>query len=68
MTIPEGDVIEFDEVCLRQSPPPWLWVSVSRQTRQVLGLALGKRKDETLARAWAQVPAEYQGGPVYTDH
>jgi len=69
---PEGDVnkdvIEFDELCLRQSPPLWLWVGVSRQTRQVLALALGDRADETLARAWAQVPAEYRGRPVYTDH
>jgi len=65
---PEGDAVEFDELCLRQSPPLWLWVSVSRHTRQVLGLALGDRSDETLARAWAQVPPDYRGKPVYTDH
>ena len=61
-------MIEFDELCLRQSPPLWLWVGVSRLTRQVLGLALGDRTDETLARAWEQVPPEYRGKPVYTDH
>ena len=73
---PEGDVsedvIEFDELCLRQSPPLWLWVGVSRLTRQVLGLALGlvlgERTDQTLARAWAQVPPDYRSRPVYTDH
>jgi len=65
---PEGDVIEFDELCLRQSPPLWLWVGVSRQTRQVLAVALGDRTDETLARAWAQVAAGYQSRLVYTDH
>ena len=65
---PEGDVIEFDELCLRQSPPLWLWVCVSRQTRRVLGAALGGRTDETLLRAWAQVPLDYRGRPVYTDH
>ena len=43
-------------------------MGVSRQTRQVLGLALGDRTDGTLARAWAQVPAGYQDRPVYTDH
>jgi IS1 family transposase len=68
MAAPEGDVIEFDELCLRQSPPLWLWLGVSRLTRQVLGLALGERTDETLAEAWAQVPADYQSRPVYTDH
>ncbi len=68
MVAPEGDVIEFDELCLRQSPPLWLWLGVSRLTRQVLGCALGERTDETLARAWAQVPPDYQARPVYTDH
>lgn len=61
-------MIEFDELCLRQSPPLWLWVGVSRRTGQVLGLALGECTDETLARAWAQVLADYQSRPVYTDH
>ena len=61
-------MIEFDELCLRQSPPLWLWVGIARRTRQVLALALGDRTDETLARAWAHVPADYRGKPVYTDH
>ena len=65
---PEGDVIEFDELCLRQSPPLWLWVGVSRQTHQVLAVALGDRTDGTLARAWAQVPTGYQSRLVSTDH
>ena len=43
-------------------------MGVSRQTRQVLGVALGDRSDETLAQAWAQVPPDYQGQSVYTDH
>ena len=47
-------------------------MGVSRQTQQVLGVALGDRSDETLAQAWAQawaqVPPDYQGQPVYTDH
>lgn len=68
-------MIEFDELCLRQSPPLclrqspplWLWVGVSRRTRRVLGCALGDRTDETLAAAWAQVPPEYRAWPVYTD-
>ena len=43
---PAGDVIEFDELGLRQSPPLWMWVCVSRLTRRVLGAALGGRTDE----------------------
>ena len=43
-------------------------MGVCRRTHQVLALARGDRTDETLARAWAQVPADYRGKPVYTDH
>ncbi len=43
-------------------------MGVFRKTRQVLALALGERTDQTFARAWAQVPADYQSRPVYTDH
>ena len=39
-------MIEFDELCLRQSPPLWMWVCVSRLPRRVLGAALGGRTDE----------------------
>ena len=68
MAAPTGDVIEFDELYLHQSPPLWLWVGVARQTLQVLGWALGDRADATLSRARAQVPPQYRGQPVYTDH
>ena len=65
---PEDDAGEFDELCLRQSPPLWLWVGIARRSRQVFVLALGDRTDETLARAWAQAPPYCRGRPVYTDH
>jgi IS1 family transposase len=65
---PEGDVIEMDEVCLRQSPALWLWVAASRLTRQVLGFVLGDRSDAMLEAAWGDVPPEYRGRPVCTDH
>ena len=68
MPAPPGDVIEIDEVCVRFSPGLWLWIAVSRLTGQVLGFALGDRGDETLARCWAQVPPDYRGRPVRSDH
>ncbi len=65
---PEGDAIEIDELCLRQSPAFWVWLAVSRQTRQVLGFGLGDRTDAMLEAVWEQVPAAYRDTPVYTDH
>jgi IS1 family transposase len=65
---PEADVIEMDEICLRQSPPLWLWIAVSRRVGQVLGFALGDRTDEMLTLCWSDVPQDYWDKPVRTDH
>jgi len=65
---PQDEVVEMDEICLRQSPPLWLWIGVSRRVGQVLGFALGDRTDEMLALVWSDVPADYRDKPVRTDH
>jgi IS1 family transposase len=64
---PSEDVIEMDELCVRQSPSLWLWVAVSRQVGQVLGFAFGKRDRETLTLCWQDVPPDYRDKPVVTD-
>lgn len=58
----------MDELCLRQSPALWMWIAVSRRTRQVLGFALGDHTDPMLELAWSDVPADYRDKPIYTDH
>ena len=67
MAVPEGDVIEADEICVRYSPGLWLWVMVSRTVGQVLGFALVERSDEMLALCRSDVPAGYRDKPVCTD-
>ncbi len=61
-------MIEFDELCLRQTPSLWLWVGISRKSRQVLSFVLGERTDEAFGQAWAKVPPDYQSRPVFTDY
>jgi len=61
-------VIEADELCVRQSPPLWLWTAASRSVGQVLGFSLGDRSDAELAWLWTDVPASYQHAPVCSDH
>jgi IS1 family transposase len=46
----------------------WVWVAVSRLTRQVLGFVLGDHTDPMLGLAWSDVPPDYHDKPVYTDH
>lgn len=43
------------------------WIAISRNTRQVLGFAFGKRDESTLALCWSDVPANYRNKPVFTD-
>lgn len=68
MAAPAEDAIELDELCVRFSPALWLWIAVSRQVGQVLGLGLGDRSDALLQQTWATVPLDYRDKPVYTDH
>lgn len=65
---PPDDVIEADELCLRKTPALWVWLLISRLTRQVLGFALGDHSDGLLEAAWRGVPTDYRDQPVCTDH
>lgn len=60
-------MIEIDELCVRQTPPLWLWTAVSRAVGQVLGFSVGDRTDGELAWLWTDVGPSYQGAPVCTD-
>jgi IS1 family transposase len=64
---PSDDVIEMDEICLRQSSSLWLWIAISRKVRQVLGFVLGNRSDAMLPCLWSDVPIDYRDKPVATD-
>jgi IS1 family transposase len=64
---PEGDSIEMDERCIRQTPAFWLWVAVSRLVGQVVGFVIGDRTDAMLPIVWGDVPPEYRNKPIYSD-
>ena len=64
---PDEDVVEIDEICVRLTPSLWLWIAVSRRVGQVLGFALGRRDQETLALCWSDVPPDYVDKPIATD-
>lgn len=65
---PQDDVLELDELCLRKTPALWVWLIVSRLTRQVLSFAIGDHTTPLLEVAWKCVPADYRTKPVCTDH
>ncbi len=65
-----GDTLEIDELVVRYRRRRrylYLWIAVSRLSRQVLSFVLGDRSEDSLRRLWINLPAEYRRKLVYTD-
>ena len=62
--------MEIDELvvrCYRKRRYRYLWIAVSRLTRQVLGFVLGDRSHRSLWKLWFSLPSDYRRKLVYTD-
>ena len=46
----------------------WIWLALDRETREVVGVAIGDRTAETARQLWDSLPAEYRMSAVcYSD-
>jgi insertion element IS1 protein InsB len=45
----------------------YLWIAVSRLTRQVLAFCVGDRSQKSLRTLWSRVPPVYRRKLIYTD-
>jgi len=66
----KGDALELDELVIRyrfKRRYLYLWVAVSRLTRQVVGFWIGDRSFRSLWALWFSLPASYRRKRVYTD-
>ena len=45
----------------------WLWVALSRETRQVVAYFLGDRSENSCRQLWERIPPEYREGLCFTD-
>ena len=71
----KGDALEMDELVIRyrfkryrfKRRYLYLWVAVSRLTRQVVGFWIGDRSFKSLWALWFSLPASYRRKLVYTD-
>ncbi len=65
-----GDALEIDELVIRfrfKRRYRYLWIAVSRLTRQVIGWCVGDRSTQTLIRLWYSLPVGYRRKLVYSD-
>jgi IS1 family transposase len=66
----KGDALELDELVIRfgyKRRYLYLWIAVSRLTRQVVGFWIGDRSFKSLWTLWFSLPAAYRRKLVYTD-
>ena len=67
----EGDSLEYDELCSfvgSKGSKHWLWVALSRKTRQVVAWVIGDRSTQTFKRLLKKMPPEYLKLQSYSDH
>jgi len=66
----KGDALEIDELVIRfrfKRRYRYLWIAISRLTRQVIGFCIGDRSTKSLVRLWFSLPADYRRKLVYSD-
>lgn len=67
---PAAGDLELDELwsfVLRRASKRWVWIALSRATRQVVAYFIGDRSRESCRQLWARIPAAYQRGHCFTD-
>jgi IS1 family transposase len=65
-----GDELELDELwsfVRKKSRKRWIWIALSRRTRQVVAYVVGDRSAATCRKLWQRIPALYRMAHCYTD-
>ncbi len=66
----EDLVLELDELWSfvgKKASERWVWIALTRHTRQVLAYAIGDRGERTCRKLWERIPESYKGGYCYSD-
>jgi len=64
-------ILECDELWSfvgKKQHQKWIWLALNRDTREIVGMAVGPRTKATARKLWASLPAVYRQCAVcYTD-
>lgn len=67
----ERPILELDELwsfVQNKSNTYWIWLARERQTRRMVGFAIGDRSAQTCHRLWQSLPADYRKRAIcYSD-
>jgi len=67
---PATSVLELDELwsfVLKRANKRWIWIALSRATRQVVAYVIGDRSAATCEKLWQQIPMTYRSAHCYSD-
>jgi IS1 family transposase len=67
---PAATELELDELwsfVLKKTRKRWIWIALSRHTRQVVAYFIGDRSEQSCRQLWARIPEPYRQGHCYTD-
>jgi insertion element IS1 protein InsB len=67
---PETTALELDELwsfVFKRANKRWIWIALSRATRQVVAYVVGDRSAATCRKLWEQIPANYRSAHCYSD-
>jgi insertion element IS1 protein InsB len=67
---PDSKTMELDELwsfSAKKANKRWIWIALSRRTRQVVAYVVGDRSEATCPKLWSMVPRGYRTGKCYTD-
>ena len=66
----EATTLELDELwslVLKKAHKKWIWIALSRRTRQVAAYAIGDRSQATCEKLWKAIPEAYRTAHCYSD-
>jgi len=67
---PTTTALELDELwsfVLKKTRKRWIWIALSRHTRQVVAYFIGDRSAASCRKLWERIPELYRQGHCYTD-
>ena len=67
---PESAALELDELwsfVLKRARKRWIWIALSRATRQVVAYVIGDRSQESCQKLWAAIPEAYRQAHCFSD-
>lgn len=62
--------LELDELwsfVLKKANKRWVWLALSRATRQVVAYVIGDRSEATCRTLWQRIPAAYRAAHCFSD-